>query len=55
MARMPAASAPFVNLTDFHLETGSPCVDVGAPAILDRDCSRSDIGGYGGPEAELPR
>ena len=40
----------FVNPgTDFHLGTGSPCIDTGDPAILDPDNSRSDMGCYGGP------
>ena len=40
----------FVNPgVDFHLDTGSPCIDTGDPTILDYDSSRSDIGCYGGP------
>ncbi len=31
---------------------GSPCIDAGAPTVLDDDGSRSDIGRYGGPGAE---
>lgn len=30
----------------------SPLIDAGAPTILDPDQSRSDIGAYGGPDAE---
>jgi hypothetical protein len=41
-----------VGTVDFHLEPLSPCIDAGDPAILDLDSSRSDIGGYGGPDAE---
>ncbi len=35
--------------TDFHLDTGSPCIDTGDPAISDPDASQSDMGAYGGP------
>ncbi len=34
---------------DLRLQAGSPCVDAGAPWILDVDGSRSDIGAFGGP------
>jgi len=42
---------------DFHLQlrtpTPSPCVDQGDPAIIDGiDGTRSDIGAYGGPNAD---
>jgi subtilisin family serine protease len=36
--------APF----DYHLASGSSCIDAGDPAILDADGSRSDIGAFGG-------
>lgn len=39
------------HLYDMHLQAGSPLIDTGDPAILDKDGSRSDIGLYGGPEA----
>ena len=34
---------------DLRLQKGSPCIDAGAPWILDPDGSRSDIGAFGGP------
>ncbi len=37
---------------DFHLGSGSECVDAGDPGIEDTDGSRSDIGAHGGPGAE---
>jgi len=42
----------FVGTFDFRLDEGSPCIDAGDPAVLDVDCSPSDLGGYGGPDAE---
>ena len=37
---------------DFHLVTGSPCIDSGDPdpAFNDPDGSRNDMGAFGGPE-----
>jgi len=35
--------------TDFTLQSGSPCINTGDPAIDDPDGSRSDMGAYGGP------
>ena len=35
--------------TNFHLQTGSPCINTGDPSITDPDSSRSDMGCYGGP------
>ncbi|MFP7755173.1 nitrous oxide reductase family maturation protein NosD [Thermodesulfobacteriota bacterium B35] len=42
---------------DFHLRPGSPCIDTGSmdPFYTDRDGSRSDMGGYGGPAAGWDR
>ncbi len=37
---------------DFHLDTGSPCIDAGDPLIFDPDSSRSDMGCYGGPDGD---
>ena len=37
---------------DFHLLDTSPLVDAGDPALSDPDGSRSDVGAYGGPDAE---
>jgi len=36
---------------DFHLDTGSPCIDTGNPIadLDDVDGSQSDMGAYGGP------
>jgi hypothetical protein len=43
---------------DFHLQTGSPCIDAGnpAPQYNDPDGTRNDMGAYGGPGAvsDLP-
>jgi len=33
----------------FRLKPGSPCIDAGAPEIIDPDGTRSDMGGFGGP------
>jgi hypothetical protein len=41
----------FVSPTDLHLQSGSPLVDAGDPALLDPDGTVSDIGVYGGPRA----
>lgn len=40
---------------DFHLQTGSPCIDTGSPSISDPSFYpnvRSDIGAYGGPDTD---
>ncbi|MFH1465194.1 MAG: MopE-related protein [Pseudomonadota bacterium] len=37
---------------DHHLGLGSPCLDAGSPSLADLDGSRSDIGVYGGPDAD---
>jgi len=37
---------------DYHLCSNSPCRDAGDPSILDPDGTRSDIGAYGGPDAQ---
>jgi len=36
---------------DYTLDTSSPCIDAGDPALSDPDGSRSDMGAYGGPGA----
>jgi parallel beta-helix repeat protein len=33
---------------DYHLQSGSPCIDTGHPAYLDEDDTLSDMGVYGG-------
>jgi predicted outer membrane repeat protein len=38
---------------DLHLDLTSPCIDTGHTSITDVDGTRSDIGAYGGPEAEV--
>jgi hypothetical protein len=38
---------------DLRLQQGSPCIDAGAPWILDVDGTRSDIGAFGGPDGEF--
>ena len=42
---------------DLRLQAGSPCINTGAPYLLDPDDSRSDMGMFGGPGADnsLPR
>jgi hypothetical protein len=45
-----SADPQYVNPgTDFHLSTGSPCINTGDPNIEDYDGSQSDMGAYGGP------
>jgi hypothetical protein len=39
----------FVDAADYFLRLNSPVIDLGDPAILDPDNSRSDMGAYGGP------
>lgn len=38
---------------DLHLALTSPLVDAGDPTLLDPDGSPSDIGAFGGPDADL--
>ncbi len=38
----------FVASGDFHLQSGSSCIDAGDPFILDGDGTRADMGAYGG-------
>jgi hypothetical protein len=45
------AQPSFVSDSDWHLTTGSPAIDGGDPDGLDPDCTRSDMGIYGGPRA----
>jgi hypothetical protein len=42
---------PRIDLVNGTLLESSPAIDAGAPDILDRDGSRSDIGPFGGPWA----
>ena len=38
---------------DFHLQTGSPCIDAGDSSITDNlDATTSDMGAYGGPYSD---
>ncbi|HVV85561.1 MAG TPA: NosD domain-containing protein [Kofleriaceae bacterium] len=45
-----AVDPQFVDATggDFHLSAASPCVDAGAPDLVDGDGSRADMGMFGG-------
>jgi hypothetical protein len=43
-------SATDPTLWDLHLQSNSPLVNAGDPALLDSDGSRSDIGAYGGAQ-----
>jgi hypothetical protein len=43
-------SATDPTLWDLHLQSDSPLVNAGDPALLDSDGSRSDIGAYGGAQ-----
>jgi outer membrane protein OmpA-like peptidoglycan-associated protein len=38
---------------DYHLALGSACIDAGHHSIVDADGTLSDIGAYGGPEADV--
>ncbi len=46
-----AADPVFANAStgDFHLGSGSSCVNAGDPAIFDANGTRADMGRYGGP------
>ena len=37
---------------NYELAGSSPCIDAGSPSISDNDGSRSDMGLYGGPNAQ---
>ena len=37
---------------DLYLRMGSPCINTGDPSIVDVDGTRSDMGAYGGPNAD---
>ncbi len=43
---------PLCSDDDLRLRVGSPLINAGDPAITDPDGTRSDIGAYGGPEAD---
>ncbi len=47
------ANPMFANSANgnYHLLSGSPCIDAGDPAVLDLDMSRADMGLFGGPLA----
>jgi predicted outer membrane repeat protein len=38
---------------DLSLGVGSPAIDAGSPSLTDVDGSRSDIGAFGGPDADV--
>ena len=46
-------SAPSALDWDLTLGIGSACIDTGDPSLTDRDGTISDIGAYGGPDADL--
>ena len=41
-----------IEQNDFHLQSGSPCIDAGDPSVEynDFDGTRNDMGAYGGPQ-----
>jgi hypothetical protein len=41
----------FAGSLDFHLKTGSPCIDAGDPVFTDQDGGPADLGSHGGPAA----
>ena len=43
-----SADPLFVLEEDYHLQSGSPCIDAGDPFFFDEDGTRSDMGAYGG-------
>ncbi len=40
-----------LDVGDYRLQSGSPCINKGTIGILDPDGTRSDIGAYGGPDS----
>ena len=44
------ADPSFISTSDYHLNTGSPCIDTGNPddQYKDKDGTRNDMGAYGG-------
>ncbi len=48
-----ALSADGADNDALGLLSGSPCIDAGSTAIIDLDGTRSDIGSFGGPDAEV--
>ena len=48
-----AADPLFLSFSDFHLGSGSPCINAGDPnpQYNDKDSTRNDMGVYGGPNS----
>jgi parallel beta-helix repeat protein len=43
----------FADSLNFHLRDASPCIDAGDPALTDPDGGPSDMGVFGGPQADV--
>jgi hypothetical protein len=43
----------FVSATNYHLSSGSPCLNTGQPSLSDPDGTVSDMGYFGGPDCPI--